>query len=321
MSSTSRLVQGAEALDEARRKRLMIQDGDFDRYMEERDTSEYANVKPATDFQSELLTYFNSDRVFAGASLPWAKTHEQFRLRPSEVTLWPGINGHGKSLVLGQVIMHLIKEQKACIASFEMKPVTTLARMCRQALKGSNPTDDYVKRFCDRAGDRLWFYDQHGTVSPDRVIAVIHYAAEKLGAHHFVIDSLMKCGISDDDYNGQKRFVDRLCAAAKDTCCHIHLVTHSRKGQDEFAIPNKMDVKGSGSITDQVDNVMTVWRNKRKEKEIAEGKTDEKTMNEADTLIICDKQRNGEWEGKIGLWYDPAGMLFLESKKHIGGSA
>lgn len=300
---------------------LMIKDGDFDNYMHERDASEHANVKQATEFVDQLIEFFNTDNVYAGASLPWAKTHEQFRLRPGEVTLWPGFNGHGKSLVLGQIMLHLLREQKVCIASFEMKPITTLARMCRQALGANNPTDDYVRRFCERGGDRLWLYDQHGTVNAERVIAVIYYAAEKLGVNHFVIDSLMKCGIADDDYTGQKRFVDRLCAAAKDTGCHIHLVAHSRKGQDEFSAPGKMDVKGSGSITDQVDNVMTVWRNKRKEQAIAAGKADSDMKDQADTIVICDKQRNGEWEGKIGLWFDQASMRFRESKnRQVGGS-
>jgi twinkle protein len=320
MVTNDRLNQGAVALDDARRKRLMIQDGDFDKYMSDRDASEHANVKPANEFQDQLISFFNNDNVFAGASLPWNKTYDQFRLRPAEVTLWPGFNGHGKSLVLGQIILHLLKEQKVCIASFEMRPVTTLARMCRQALGSNNPTNDYVSRFCDRAGERLWFYDQYGTVNHQRVIAVIHYAAEKLGVHHFVIDSLMKCGIADDDYSGQKSFVDKLCASAKDTGCHIHLVAHSRKGQDEFSAPGKMDVKGSGSITDQVDNVITVWRNKRKEQAMASNKADEKILNEADTILICDKQRNGEWEGKIGLWYDQASMRFRESRnQQVGG--
>jgi twinkle protein len=29
-------------------------------------------------------------------------------------------------------------------------------------------------------------------------------------------------------------------------------------------------------------------------------------------MVICDKQRNGEWEGRIGLWYLPAAMQFVE---------
>lgn len=122
----------------------------------------------------------------------------------------------------------------------------------------------------------------------------------------------MKCGINEDDYNGQKRFIDQLCAAAKDTGCHIHLIAHSRKGQDELTAPNKMDVKGSGSITDQVDNVFTVWRNKRKEQSISAGKAGPDVIEQPDALLICDKQRHGEWEGRTGLWFHKDSFRYLE---------
>jgi twinkle protein len=43
--------------------------------------------------------------------------------------------------------------------------------------------------------------------------------------------------------------------------------------------------------------VLTVWRNKRKESD------PERHRHEPDAMLICDKQRNGEWEGRIGLWF------------------
>jgi len=68
---------------------------------------------------------------------------------------------------------------------------------------------------------------------------------------------------------------------------------------------------GSGSITDQVDNVLTCWRNKGKETAQQTGGTWSAT--DPDCLLICDKQRNGEWEGRIALWFEPASMQFIES--------
>ena len=50
---------------------------------------------------------------------------------------------------------------------------------------------------------------------------------------------------------------------------HRRLVAHHlRKPKDENEVPDKHDNKGSGAITDQVDNVMLVWRNKRKEDDV-----------------------------------------------------
>jgi twinkle protein len=82
--------------------------------------------------------------------------------------------------------------------------------------------------------------------------------------------------------------------------------------QDENQKPGKFDAKGSGSITDQVDNVLSVWRNKRKERaREADDMTDD-LRKEADCVLICDKQRNGEWEGKLGFWFHQPAMQYLE---------
>ena len=300
------LERAASELDRARfkRKELNLPPVDFEAFMQAREQEKSA-VKPAYEFMEQVASFFHAEEKFVGNTLPWVKTHDTFRLREGEVTLWSGINGHGKSLVLGQVILGLMQQQsQCCIASFEMHPYKTLSRMIRQSLGSNKPSLEFIEQFLDWSLGKLWLYDQQGTVKGDRVIAVIYYAAEAFGVKHFVIDSLMKCGINSTDWEAQKVFVDKLCAAAKDTRCHIHLIAHSRKGDDEFATPGKFDVNGSSDITNLVDNVMTIWRNKKKEQ-------NEIKDSSPDALVICDKQRNGEWEGKIGLWFDPASFRYL----------
>jgi twinkle protein len=243
-----------------------------------------------------------------GDVLPWSKTHHNIRLREAEVSLWPGINGHGKSLITAQVGLHLVSQDRRIVcASLEMWPVKTLARMARQAIGNGDPTERALFDFIAWLSRRFWIYDQHGRADPRYILAVIRYAAIELKVAHFFLDSLMMVCKGEEDYDGQKDFVTELCAAAKDTGCHIHLVHHTRKMKDEGEIPGKFDAKGSGSITDQVDNVFTVWRNKKKEAERQNGSCDE---SKPDALLICDKQRHGEWEGRIGLWFDPASMSY-----------
>jgi hypothetical protein len=31
-------------------------------------------------------------------------------------------------------------------------------------------------------------------------------------------------------------------------------------------------------------------------------------------MLIVDKQRNGEWEGRIGLWFVPEALQYVESQ-------
>jgi twinkle protein len=149
---------------------------------------------------------------------------------------------------------------------------------------------------------------------------VIRYCADKLKVKHFVVDSLMKCVRGEDDYNGQKDFVDTLTSLARDLNIHIHLVHHVRKGESEDRPPGKMDAKGSGAIADQVDQVITVWRNKKKEREVeqmrrAGGTIDDVTRAKPDSMLICDKNRHGEWEGSVALWFHPHSLQYTGDKR------
>ena len=282
---------------------------DFDAYL--KGTDENAKVRPASEYAEAVIDrIYSPDSTASGCSLPWKKADNLIGLRSGEVSLWNGYNGSGKSMVLGQIATSLMNQgERVCIASMEMRPAATVQRMMRQAA-GGMPTREYIRDFAKWTDGKLWLYDQLGTVSADRILGVIRYAATELKVTHCIIDSLMKCGIDEDDMNRQKRFLDQLCAAAKDTSAHIHLVTHARKSENELDAPGKMSVKGSGSITDQSDNVFSVWRNKRKEKAIEEGKADQALLDAPDTYLICDKQRHGEWEGKIGLWFDKGSFRY-----------
>ena len=276
----------------------------IDRFIEENEQDESANLKSASEYVAEVIKYLTDPDVRRGTPLPWSKTQGAFDLRPAEVTLWLGYNGHGKSLVLGQITNNLMQRgEKVCIASFEMRPAATLARMCRQACGSDSPSIPYITEYHKWSDNRLWIYDQHGSTPPDRVINLCRYAAS-IGIQHIIVDSLMKVIESEDDYNGQKRFVNNLCVLARDTGLHIHLVHHSRKGQDESKIPGKMDAKGSGAITDLVDNCCSVFRKK-----------DKKDATAPDCFLTVDKQRHGEWEGAIALWYHAPSASFCENDK------
>ena len=45
----------------------------------------------------EVVDRFYGDHAQIGADLPWSKTHGNIKLRPGEVSVWAGVNGHGKS--------------------------------------------------------------------------------------------------------------------------------------------------------------------------------------------------------------------------------
>lgn len=302
---------------------VIADDIDFSAYLEA--TEPKQKVKPASVYIGELIAGLRTVGQQKHAMLPWDKTHKLIHFRPGEVSLWGGVNGQGKSLMTGLVALSLCTQgERVCIASFEMKPAKTLQRMLRQWSGQAAPEEheladphvysgfkDLYEQFGGWTDKHLWLYDQQGTVKPRLLLAVIRYCAMELGITQFFIDSLMKCISGQDDYNAEKNFVDDLTAIARDLGIHIHLVHHIRKLSGEDVMPDKMDVKGSGAITDQIDNLFLLWRNKKKEKDSQAGKKVADT--EPDVVLVCDKQRNGEWEGRIALWYDKASQQFVGS--------
>ena len=161
----------------------------------------------------------------------------------------------------------------------------------------------------------LWLFAVRGTAKGSRIIEVFEYARARYGVNHFIVDSLAKCGFNEDDYNGQKKFIDSLMEFAAIHNVHVHLVAHSRKVENEFSPPRKMDVKGTGAITDMVDNVIVVWRNKKKEDLINKGDTSDDVLDRPDALFLCEKQRNGDWEKRLSLWFDLESYQYLESQR------
>jgi twinkle protein len=176
------------------------------------------------------------------------------------------------------------------------------------------PTDEQQNAFHDWTDEKLWLYDRYGSVKWKHLLAVCRWAVDKLGITQVVIDSLMRCGIAEGDYEQQTAFVDALCTFKHDYGAGVHLVMHSRKKEDEYAPPGKFDAKGAGTMGDLADNIMIVWRNKKKEDIRSKG--DEKKVAEVakqpDAMLICEKQRNFDWEEKIGLWYHRDSMQFVE---------
>ena len=292
---------------------------DFSLYM--RETDAQARVKPASAWMADLSARLHSKKKERQTFLPWPKTVDNFAFRDGEVSLWSGQNGHGKSLMTSQVALSLVGQgERVCVASFEMKPVVTLQRMARM-YSGFNPFSlefqgaegvalilQLYEEFAGFTDGRMWLYDQMGTAEANKVIGMVRYCAKELGIKHVFVDNLAKCVKGEDDFNGQKVFVDELTAVARDYAVHIHLVHHLRKPANENAVPDKHDNKGSGSITDQVDNVFMVWRNKAKEDDVKVNGAMAKKSTEPDHYLLCRKQRNyegsGEGEPSIKLWFN-----------------
>ena len=249
---------------------------------------------------------------------PWIKADKLFKFRPAELSILNGVNGHGKSELAGHIILGAMEQgEKICIASMELQPKRLLHRLMRQAcaVTGSMPSKDMIWKGMEWTREKLWLFELTGTAKASRILEVFEYAHRRYGIKTFVVDSLMKCGIAEDDYNGQKAFIEALCDFKNKYSIHIFLITHSRKGDSETKPTGKMDIKGTGAISDLADNVFVIWRNKIKEEKIKEQDADVEVLKDLpDAILYCCKQRNGDWEGKLSLWFCPYTKQYLGSR-------
>ena len=100
-------------------------------------------------------------------------------------------------------------------------------------------------------------------------------------------------------------------------------MVHPRKSSDESQPPGKLDNKGTGAISDLADNCFSIWRDKEKERLVQKqtlgfmlSEKELEKLNDPDCLWCCDKQRNGDWEGRLGFWFHRASLQYLVASGH-----
>lgn len=282
---------------------------DFDAYFADQ-VDESAKIRPAAEFVDAVIDrFFGQGKEANWTPLGYQKTEGKFDIRPGEMTIWAGINGHGKTTYLSNIMLNLMQAgHKVCLMSLEMSPAETMSKMVRQAAGTGSPSIAFIKAFHAWTDGKLWIYNHLGRVAPSRALAVATYARKEIGVDHVVIDSLMKCsaGVATDDYSSQRDFVDSLCVLTRDTGLSAHLVCHMRKGENERTAPGKFDVKGAGEITDLVDNLLIVCMNLKKPQN--------EDTQEPDAFVMVAKQRHHAWLGSFAFWFDKGSQQFCESK-------
>lgn len=260
---------------------------------------------PASSYADEFYSISENKKEDSIGKILLGGYLDGFSFRPGDISVWTGINGHGKSEILGQVLLGLMMQgQKVGVFSAELTGGRQLYRLCRQVTGEAKPKADLQRSFMAALEGVYYVFDPcaGGRVEPasiNRIIDVFTYAAKRHGVTHVVIDSLMATDVPEDGEGAlskQRAAINALSIWAKTNHAHVHLVAHPRKVKDETSAPNKMDISGSGKLTDRADNLFAVWS---AGKETGDG--------EPDGSLQLMKQRNGDLQRKTWpTWFDRA---------------
>lgn len=237
--------------------------------------------------------------------------------RQEELSVWTGQNGAGKSTYLSQEVIHLLRQgKKCCIGSFEMPPRKYLWWLIKQAVKQNNITDFEVEVTLNDFAENLFIIDITGEIEKQNLFEIIQFGCRKYGIEVFVIDSLMKVKLSADNnkvYGDQKDFVNKLTDYVKEYKCHIHLVAHPRKAKSDEYESDKVDIAGSGDITNIADNVFLVYRYSDEQKE----KRKKQNLEPYDSFLEVKKNREHGELGKIGFYFDTVSKTFSDGSNIV----
>ena len=294
---------------------------DIERYIKEATLKVPAELVSAEEFWDQVVASFRPREELAGYFLPWLSTFDKFSCLPGDVSVWCGKTNTGKSQITSHAVVYAIKQgAKVCMASLEMSPKQYLHRAVKQAGGTQSPTTEYMNRLRDEffAG-HLWCYNIVGKTDVERMLEVFLYARKRYGCDIFVIDSLMRLGVRNDDYAAQ---ADAICAIvdfAVKNDVHVHLVCHARKSAEGGSTDI---IRGAGEIADNAANIFLINRNKKAEDAIRAATTDEELRAAHDmpgVYLTLDKQRNGDFSGFFSLWFDIECYRYREKDEMIMG--
>lgn len=260
------------------------------------------------------------------------------RLRPHEMTLMTGDNGSGKSSMLGMMGIVCAKAfekgERVVVASMEVQPAITLWIMARQLL-GTGKLED-TQECRQRAMDALAWLNKHvliynfmGITDWRELLNTFRYAREHKQGEIFIVDSVMRIGIQDDDYATQGLAAAQFADFSVKTGAHTLLVVHENKGDAR----GKDRIRGSKQWSDNAHNVVGMVRNESKAQKIEElnQELEAEAMSEAehrekvekfrglwDSKFLLHKQRwpGSQQNGSKWLWFHKDSLQFHDTPNH-----
>jgi len=229
-------------------------------------------------------------------------------LRETEVTVLTGDTGSGKTTMTLNIFFHLMSStQSVLIVSSEMPAVKILTKLFSIYMGKPFYTfnqEEYNKAYNFFVEKDLYFIDIHGALSIDELSEYIEYGSRKHGIKFVMLDHLHFFIDADTDKMVQKigEFMRKLVIIGLKTRVHSFLIAHPSKLKNDGGFVNMNDLKGSSAIKQDAHNIITIWRDRKRE---------EKGENEviADFQKVRDDSGPG---GKIRMVFNPESQQYTE---------
>ena len=251
-----------------------------------------------------------------------------------------GINGSGKSTFINQTCVCEAVDQgyKTFIMSGELSSAQLRSWIeypmaGKENVKvidnGSDQPEGYrvTKQIKNLMRDwyrgKLYVYDNDLDLTASTILSTMEKLAQKHGVKNFVLDNLMMIDLEckeAEKYTKQKEFVLKLIRFATRFNAIVHLVVHPRKTEAIRRL-TKLDVCGSGDITNLAHYVTSIHRVTNAEKEDVCDKKGNLIEEGCKFDCIIDLFKNrliGHQDKSVGVYFDMASKRFYGDSDKLG---
>jgi KaiC/GvpD/RAD55 family RecA-like ATPase len=249
----------------------------------------------------------------------------------SELSVWSGSNGSGKSSVLSQLTIESISNGfKVALFSGELREDRVLNWLQIQACgKKHSQSTKYENYYTVPDGikskvnkwleGKLYIYNNQKGTKVEEVLLALDKCITEHGIKVVVIDNLMSLdltSVNGEKWDRQTNLVIALSQLAKKRNVVIHFVAHPRKS---IGFLRKTDISGTADITNLADNVFIVHRVntdfKRSIKEYLGVKDGNPIMSYDNVIEICKNRDLGVSDEFVGLYFEKESKSFLNTQK------
>jgi twinkle protein len=209
-------------------------------------------------------------------------------LRKGEITLWTAGSGIGKSTMLRQLFYEVHQDYpELTFGNVFLEENNKKTAQAYIALDNSVPlgrlrynpeiiTPEQWQSSYDRVvKERMWFYNHFGSLESERLISKLHYMATVLKVDFIALDhiSIVTSGLESSS-EGERKDIDilmtRLRQLVEETGVGIQGVVHLKRVKDknfnEGGAVSLTDLRGSASLEQLSDNVVSLERDQQGDK-------------------------------------------------------
>ncbi|MFA5559253.1 MAG: CHC2 zinc finger domain-containing protein [Methanofastidiosum sp.] len=241
-----------------------------------------------------------------------------------------GINSSGKSVLVNQICIAEALNQGYDVFCFseeltkpQLKSWLEWNFTGRRHIKVENNhirkiNPEIKKKVREWYKGRIYVYDNDTDYSAVSILSKMEELARRKGVKIFVIDNLMMVDLNSNENNiwqKQKEFVIKLVNFANKFNVLVHLVAHPRKVEAIRRL-TKLDIAGSGDITNLAHYVMGIHRVTPREKEGIKKSNGEYKVEPIRFDCIIDLFKNritGTQDKEVGVYFDlPSYRFWIE---------